>query len=268
METEATEATTEASEGTEATEGVLSEGTEAGATEEASEEVQTDPNLDLARKFNQLTEHERRLRDEQTNFRSEQDEATQIKEQLANLKSDPLKALEALGISFKDIAEQVLNDEKPTTEQKLKSLEEQILADKASREAEREKEKTEWNEAEEAELHEAATETMDESKEIIRQFVDGDEEGKYELVKQQGAYDTVWDVVQEVFNETDTIIPFEEAAAKVEEYLEGEAEKFLSTDKFKKRYRQIESEPEEEVESMGHNHYQQKMLEERVVIWC
>lgn len=256
------EAPGEAPEG-EAPEGGAPEGgaPEGGAPEAPTEVV--DPNLDLAKKFNQVTESEKKLRLEEEALKAERQEFSSKQEALANLKTNPLKALGALGISFKDLAEQVLNDEEPTTEQKLKTLEEQVLEDKRSRDEQSAKDKELWEAAEEAEKHEAAVTTMEESKVTIKHLVDNGE-GKYELIQSEKAYDLVWDTIQEVFNETNKVISFEDAADKVEDYLTKEVERFLGYGKFKRRFQEVPEEPEaEEMESLGHNHYMQKLLDEK-----
>ena len=225
---------------------------------------QDDQHLDLARKFNQLTQNEKRFREEQDSFKVERDEAAGVKDRLDNLKADPLKTLEALGISFKDLADMVLNNDEPTTEQKLKTLEEKILAEKEERDADREREEDEWNQAEEAEEYEAAVETRSEAQESIRELIDGGE-GKYDLIKSEGAYELVWDVIQEAFDQSDgeTVLSFEEAADKTEEYMVKEFERMMSHDKFKNKYRAVEEVDEDAPESLGHNYYQQKLLEEK-----
>ena len=117
---------------------------EGGAPEAKPPEPEPDQNIDLAKKFNKLTEDEKVLRGKEETLKTEREEFASQQEALAGLKENPLKALKAMGISFKDLAQQVLNDEEPTTEQKLKTLEEQVLADKKTREERDAKQEQDW----------------------------------------------------------------------------------------------------------------------------
>lgn len=220
--------------------------------------------VDLAKKFNTLTRHEKMLREKEEKLKTEEGEINSLRELRENLKNKPLEALKAAGLTFKDLAEMVLNDEKPTLEHQVKSLEERILADKKEREEREAREREESEKAAESAKTKKWEEAVSAAKTQIKELVDNNEE-EYELIKHHGSHDLVWDVIQDVYNETKKVIPIAEAAAKVEEYLTGEAEKILQANKFKKRFQQIkEPEIDQEIEEdRTHNFYAQKMLEEK-----
>lgn len=215
--------------------------------------------LDISKKFNFLTAQEKKLREREMSMKSEKEKLDAISEQLANLKQNPLKALEAAGWTFKDLAELILNDEQPTTEKKIASLEQQIIEDKRAREEERKAQAEEERLARERELNERYNSTIEKAKSDIHALVDGSDD--FELIKSQGAHDLVWDVVQEVFNETKQVIDFREAATRVEEHLTEEVEKLLKVNKFQQRYKPVA--PKDEGEELGHNYYMKKILEEK-----
>lgn len=215
--------------------------------------------LDFAKKFNELTASEKRLREKEESFKKERDEIMSLKEEISKLKENPLQALEAAGWSFKDLAEMILNDEKPTTEQRIESLEERILSEKKEREEREQAQKTAEEEKIKQFEEQRAKEAIEKAHRDIKELVDGSDE--YEMIQAEGAYDLVWEVIEEAYNATEKVLPFAEAAQKVEEYLTQEAEKVFSVGKFKKKYQPI-PEPEEKVD-IGHNYYYQKMLEEK-----
>ena len=58
---------------------------------------------------------------------------------------------------------------------------------------------------------------------------------KYELIEASNANDLVFDVIEEHYNETGSILDIEEAADAVEDYLEQEANKFMKLRKISSR---------------------------------
>lgn len=238
------------------------EGEQAGNNylqQEGSEDKPKLSDLDLAKKFNYLTSQEKKLRERESQIKSEAEKYEQISMAIENLKTNPMEALKAAGWSFKDLAELILNDEQPTLEKKVQSLEEQIVQERKEREERARKEAEDRKAQEEKAQIEAYDKAVNKAKQDIKKLVDDTE--SYELIREQGAYDLVWDVVQEVFNETKRVIPFKEACDKVEEYLTQEVEKYFNVGKFKARYQPVPD--KEEIEDNGQNYYMKRMLEEK-----
>ena len=231
-----------------------------GDLSETAEEEKKPTELDAAKKFTQLTQQEKRLRERENALKTEREQLGSVKDQLANLKNDPIAALQAAGISFKDLADRILNDNQPTADQRIKSLEQQIIDDKNAREEARlaaENEQKTKAEQEQQEQYDAAIKRAHSD---INAMVDS-EPDKYELIIKQNAQPMIFEVMQEVYSSTNKVIPYAEAADQVEQYLTDEVERYMGAKKFSTRFRPIEPEPERE--DMGHNYYSQKLLEER-----
>jgi len=268
-------------EGAPAPEGENPSSMEAGIEQPEGEGVQggteqkPDQDLELVQKFNSLAAQEKKFREDKEGFDTEKQDLLSFKEQLEEAKANPLKALKLLGHDFKDLAEQFLNDEKPTAEQQIKTLEERILADKKEREEEKQREREEFEASEREEIEREAAETIETAKKNIRDHIDSADDDRYDLIKHHDAYDTVLEVIQEVYNETcepddqgnptkeGTILSFEDAALKVEEFLLDESEKYMGSSKMQKKYSKVEPKDDSPDSDVGYNHYERKMMEER-----
>lgn len=159
---------------------------------------------DLARKAAEI-----RQRDADENFKLFQ---------AARQSKNPVQALQALGMTFNDAAQFVLNDgkEKPkTAEEKVEELRKSIEEMETKRQAEAARAQQEQIDF-----------IINGHKQQIRETVDADSE-KYEMIKANDAYETVFDVIEEYFNKNKVVLPIEKAAEHVENYLTEHAKKLL-----------------------------------------
>ena len=236
---------------------------------EGSSEGQVEPDkpndreLELAEKFNQVTERERVLRDSEDTNRSAAEELKTAQDILAKFKDNPLEGLKALGIDFKDVANIVLNDDQPTAEMQVSKLRADIEArDKAAEEKE-EKEIQAKEAAEQKYQNEEQERAVIYAKDQIQQLIDGNPE-KYELIKTQNAQDIVWDVAAGIFQKTKVLPEWDKVCEQVEEQLTKEVEKYFETNKFKAKYQQIPKvmnhDDERDLEA---NYYSRQMIEEK-----
>ncbi len=226
-------------------------------------EKPTDRELELSEKFNLVTERERVLRESEETNKSSAAELAANKEIFQKFKDNPLEGLRALGIDFKDVANLVINDEQPTAEMQVKKLRDEIESrENESREA---KEKSEQDA--QAEAEKLQTDQQDRAvataREQIKTLVDDNPE-KFELIKQQDAYDLVFDIAGQMYEKTKVLPAWEEVAAKVESQISEEMEKYYETNHFKSRYQKIpEKISHDDERDMEANYYGHKMIEEK-----
>lgn len=233
---------------------------------------QTPKEIELSERFNQVTAREKELREsndriktERETFESRGRELEEAQRFRQTFKDDPLAGLKALGVEFKDIAERVLNDDVPTADHKIAKLEKQ-WADKLQAETEAatkaEEEAKEANEKSASAERQAA---IDEAHGNIKQVIDESPE-KFELIKTQGAEQLVFDIAGDVYRETGKLLPWSEAAEKVEKQLEEEMEKVYGTERFKGRYQKRPDREERSQDEKEHdeaNFYAKKLLQEK-----
>ncbi len=165
--------------------------------------------------------------------------AEAVEAKLAKAKSEPLSALEALGISYEELSIAQLNDGKPgadlairQAEERVAALEKKIEADKAA-EAEKAKENASAQEKQVlAQWHQRTAGAVEAAGE------------KYEMINALGYAGEVGKMVEEHYDATGEEVPWTVAAEKLEAHLQAEQEpavaevfkKLSNTKWFKSRY--------------------------------
>lgn len=228
---------------------------ESGVPEQSLEDSQ--PKEDkFSSKFAALSRREKQLRELQRQIKSERDEFDRLRQEreqefskykeLPNrIKQNPLEFLQEYGVSYEDITNLALNDGKPTTAMELKRMREEILNELNAEKEERAKlEKR----LEEEKYQSVINNYMNE----IEDYINKNEQ--YELIRANSneGISTVYDVIKEHYERTleetgkGEVMSTEDAANLVEEYLEQEAQKFLSIKKLGFTKAQIEEAQKQE----------------------
>lgn len=214
---------------------------------EAPPETTAPPKDEFEDKFLRLTRKERALQQAQQELKAKQAEIEKLKseydsflERKAKLRENPYDALEMLGVTYDDLTTALLEHGKPVDklteiERKLQELEQR---ESKAKEAERL--------AKEKELEEARQKTVGSFKDNLAKFIDSSE---YELIKANEAADTVFEVIQAHYEETEkqgkpTLLTFQEACQLVEDHLESQLPKLLGLNKVKAKLQ-----PQEEPKS-------------------
>jgi hypothetical protein len=209
---------------------------------EAKEEPKEDPRH--GKRFAELAKRQRELLQKEEDLKAREAKLSPIAEVLE--KKDPLAKLQALGLTYEELTDYILRDgqaDEPSIEQKVEALVEQKLsakeqADKVAREA---KEAEEKAAADKAEAERIAKVIEDRKAEFAR-LTEADPD-KYELTHKMGQADLAWDVTEGWYTAHGVLLKPEEALAKVEAYLEGEAQKLLQSKKFQKQPEPVVEEP-------------------------
>lgn len=130
-------------------------------------------------------------------------------------RENPKKALETLGLTYNEITEFFLNDEKPTPELREKRLREELTSDFKKELEAREKEAQKKREDEQKEAEEKA---LSEFRNKVFEFIDGHKD-EYELINLYDAHEVVTSTIEQQFEKTNRIMSTKEAADLVEKYL-------------------------------------------------
>jgi hypothetical protein len=151
----------------------------------------------------------------------------------ANAKRVPLKALEALGLTYEDLTQAMLNGGTTSPEliaqdvdSKLSALEKKLLAD---REAEKAAAKAEREASEKAIIENFHKQTV----EWVKQPAQAE---KYELLVAYGQEDQVGPYIQLKWENEGKEVTREQAAQELETYLQTEAEKLTKTKWFQSKF--------------------------------
>lgn len=180
----------------------------------------------LARKEKGLVEKEKGLSEREKTLAEREAKLAGYESLKDRAKKDPVSVMNELDMSYEQLTRMILNDGKPTDEDKVAELERKVEEERQARIA---KEKAEAD----RELA-AQKEWVDRQfawyKDSIKRTV-ASAPDEYELIIANDAQDLVWSVTEEWFNETGEILPPAEAAKRVEAHLTAEAEKLLKTKK-------------------------------------
>lgn len=148
------------------------------------------------------------------------------------LKRNPLEALESIGMTYEQITEMVLNDGKMTPEMQMRLMKEDIQTDYKTKFEELENKLLEKERQEEEANY---NQTITQFKEDINNVINSSEE--YDLIQANEAYDLVYDVIEQYYQENGRILDTNEAADQVEQYLEEEIRSLTEKSKKIKSFR-------------------------------
>ena len=210
---------------------------------ESNEFKDLEPSQDseFDRKFAALSRKEKALRDRELELEKKYGNKEKEIPLERRIRSNPLKALEELGLDYDKLTELALNDGRLTPDMQMKLMREELendFKDKFNSLEERlnAKEKME----EEAKYDAVKQGFVGE----INSFIN-ENKSDFEYVAHNDATDVVYDVIEEHYNETGRILDIKEAVEAVESYLEEEAEKLLNLGKVKNRLNSIRDEYEQ-----------------------
>lgn len=146
-------------------------------------------------------------------------------EELEALKSDKLKLLEKLGVSYDDHTNLVLGQQNLTPEQIAQMKAEEIV--KRELEVYKQAEQQRQAEQQQQAYDNALQQIAYEAEEFCNKSND------FPLVKEEKAYDTVKELIRQTFDETGKIISVEQAVSEVEQHLMEETLRRAKHDKIR-----------------------------------
>ncbi len=173
----------------------------------------------LSRGFAKLTRTEQELRRREAALKEK--EAKYQRYEALDPKADPLAYLEAGGVTYKELTDFILKNNKAPTTPRDRELEGKLAK------LERELQEREARAAQ-AEQERAIENVKAEIDHFLRQNAD-----TYELTALHGAGPVVFKVIEDTYQESGRILDYEEAAKLVETHFENEAKKLLSAKKFR-----------------------------------
>lgn len=198
------------------------------ATPEAPKE---DPQERVERQILLLTKKEREVQRQFQTLKQQQQQLADAMKEIEEYRSikqkaktDPLAFNKHFGIEYKQLTDQILNDERPTPEMLIGTLKEEIEALKAEKSKEREEQDRQQRE-----------QLVNTFKEGIKDYVQSNAD-KYELIQAFGAHDQIFSMIHNHWKETGgheggEYLPVSTVAEYLESQMEQEAKKLLSLKK-------------------------------------
>jgi len=192
-------------------------------TPPATLEVKADdpPAPKLGPKFAELAKRQREVTQRELALKERETTLSPLQAAMAEAKSNPLKLLEAAGLTYEEITEFILTDGASLQEEAPEKSVEQIVEEKLAAKA---------KEQDDAAKATKQQQQIDGFKSKIAEVAAASD--AFELVHSLGQQDLVYSVVIDHHAATGQILPIEEALALTESYLEKESRKIMSAKKF------------------------------------
>ena len=211
---------------------------------ESNEFKDLEPSQDseFDRKFAALSRKEKALRDRELELEKKYGGNKEKELPLERrIRSNPLKALEELGLDYDKLTELALNDGRLTPDMQMKLMREELENDYREKFNNLEERLNAKEKKEEEAKYDAVKQGFVGE---INSFIN-ENKTDFEYVAHNDATDVVYDVIEEHYNETGRILDIKEAVQAVESYLEEEAEKLLNLGKVKNRLTSLKDEYEQ-----------------------
>jgi DNA repair exonuclease SbcCD ATPase subunit len=210
--------------------------------EEAAKQEENDP---MSAKFAALSRKEKAIRQreqeleqrlaelEQRVSATKEPEQEQEPEQEPlewRLKKNPLKTLEEMGIPFDKLTEIGMNEGEIPLDMKMQLMREELEQKYESKIQELQKK---FEEQDQSKQQQKEQEAINNFKNTITTFVKENGE-TYEFINADEAFEDVFDVINQYYEQTGEILETKEAADQVERYLEDRFKKVMQAQKSKK----------------------------------
>lgn len=181
----------------------------------------------LARKEAEVFRKQQAVRQQQAELARQAEEIRQFQTMKRQAALNPVEALKQLGLTYEQVTEYLMNDNKPTPSAEVMSLKQELEEYKQQQASEQKRLMSEQRAAMEAE-HQA---TIQQFHEEVTDYVSQHAE-TYELTSLYGGANLVAGVIEEHFKQTQRLMTIPEAAKLVEEHYEELAKKAQATKKF------------------------------------
>lgn len=199
----------------------------APAPEPAPEKPRADRFALLARKEQDLLRKQQAVRQQQAQLARQAEELRAFEQAKKQALLNPLDALKQLGLTYEQITEFVLNDNKPTPNAEVMSVRQELEEFKRAQREEQEKLLEQQREMQTREQQAIIESFREEVGEYVSQHAE-----TYELTNLYGGANLVSDVIEEHFKQSGKLLTIPEAAKLVEEHYEDLARKAQQTKKF------------------------------------
>jgi hypothetical protein len=212
----------------------------APAPEPVAEKPPEKPRADrfamLARKEQDLLRKQQAVRQQQQILAQQAEQLRAFEQAKKQAVLNPLDVLKQLGLTYEQITEYVLNDNKPTPNAEVMSVRQELEEFKRAQREEQQQLLQQQREM----LAQEQQQTIAAFREEVGEYVQQHSE-TYELTSLYGGANLVSDVIEEHFKQSGKLMTIPEAAKLVEEHYEDLARKAQQTKKFAATQQQVAS---------------------------
>lgn len=181
----------------------------------------------LARKEAEIFRKQQAVRQQQQILAQQAEQLRAFEQAKRAAKLNPLDALKQMGLTYEELTEYVLNDNKPTPTAEVQSVRQELEEYKRQAREEQERLAAQQKQAALAEQQRIVEDFRNEVNEYVAQHAE-----TYELTSLYGGANLVSEVIEEHFRQSGKLMNVAEAAKLVEEHYEDLARKAQATKKF------------------------------------
>lgn len=197
-------------------------------------------------RFAALAKKERALQKQMAEIKQAQVKMSEWEKARSEATTNPIKALEMLGLSYEQITQFMLNGQKPTPELEIQAVKKQLQDMKQEQES---KAKAEL-EASQSKAKAEYQRTLSEFNQEVGEFVKANA-GEYELTAMYQGEAIISATIEQHFANTKKILSIKEAADLVEKYFEEQVSAAQKTKKFQAKQTPKEEKPQPKRESVS-----------------
>ena len=194
--------------------------------EEPKVETKPEPKEKIAPKLASVKARERAAQEKAAALEQKEREIQERAEKFEKVRNDPKAALEALGVTFEQLTEAIINEKPLQEENPLDKAHKRIDSLEAQIKQEKEEEARQKEALEQAKIDAARDDYKVQINELVQSTSD-----KYELIQANEAQDLVFEVAAEYWAKHQEIITPQQAADLVEDYLWKKTERLLELKK-------------------------------------
>lgn len=197
------------------------------AAPEAPKERASDKFAVLARKEAEVYRRQQAVKQQQAELARQAEEIKAFQEMKRQARLNPVDALKQLGLTYEEVTEYLMNDNKPTPTAEVMSVKQELEEFKRQTMAEQKRLIEEQQLRSEVEQQQIVEQFREEVNDYVAKHAD-----TYELTALYGGASLVSQVIEEHFKQTQKLMDVSEAAKLVEEHYEELARKAQATKKF------------------------------------
>lgn len=182
-------------------------------------QVKEEPKEDsfqMSKRFHQLQKKEAALQKKMQEIQEARKQVEEFQQFKSQVKTNPLKALEALGLTYEEVTDFIANGYEPSPDAKYKELEERFekkFKEKEEQEAKRRDLEVEYQ--------------VKKYKDSLFAHIEANSE-KYELINLEGEQESVWELMDAWYTKHNEILDWDKAAEMVESHLEEQLKEKLN----------------------------------------
>lgn len=192
----------------------------------------------LSRKEKEILNERQAIAAEKAAVEADKARMQKIVTAVANAKANPMALLTEAGVTYDELTRYILNDGKPSPEDRIAELDNKLEEERRARISAEEKRELERQQADEAYI----TKMIDDYRKETNDHIASNPEA-YESIIAYDAQDEVFSAIRDHFAETGKILSPEEAAKQVEAELDSIIEKTLKLNKVQAKLKPPEPEP-------------------------